>query len=235
MSDNDAALKILAVGAVHAYLDLLAGEPASRKHAFNASFAPAGAVMAQVRDGFQADIVISTSAALDELSRDGFVTDGTAMPIGRTELALAQRAGAPVRAIASTDALRTLLLDVQSIYLPDTARSTAGQHMARLFHRLGILEDIAPKLRQFANGSRTMHALADSSEASAIGFTQRSEIVAVKALVAGPVLPADCALTTTYAAALGARSTAPRTAQRFIGWICGPDTESLRASLGFSV
>ncbi len=234
MSDNGATLKILAVGAVHAYLDVLASDPASREYVFDASFAPAGIVAAQVRDGFRADIVISTLAALEMLCRDGFLTDDTAMPIGRTELALAQRAETPVQSIPTTDALRTLLLDAQSIYLPDTTRSTAGQHMARLFDRLGILEDIGPKLKQFANGSQTMCALAESSDRSAIGFTQRSEIVAVKALVAGPALPADCALTTIYAAALGAKSTVPQAARRFIGWICGPSTESLRASLGFS-
>lgn len=234
MNDDGAPLRILAVGAVQAYFDTLAADPAPGACSFDASYAPAGAVIAQVRAGLEADIIISTSAALDELSDDGFVASGTATPIGRTEVALARRTGAPACSIADIDALRTLLLDVQSIYVPDMTRSTAGQHMGRLFHRMGIAEDIDPKLKQFANASQTMHALAESSEASAVGFTQFTEIVSVRQLVAGPTLPADCALITTYAAGVSARSARADAAGRFIDWICGPGTKSLRTSLGFS-
>jgi len=228
MNSATKPVNIFAVGAVHAYLEAACKLPGFSHFNLALSFAPAGVINEQVRTGKQADIIITTAHAIDALARDGFVLDDSAISVGVVDLALAQRTNDPPLAMPNAEALRGLLLNSDAIYLPDTAHSTAGRHIARVLDELGIATAVSSKLHQFANGAAAMQALADSDKTSPIGFTQRPEIAGVKNLAARSALPAPFVLLTHYMAALSVRSAQQPDAQKIISLICDPDLKLLR-------
>ena len=94
----------------------------------------------------------------------GELRAGSGAAIGRVQTAIAVKAGAPIPAIDSADALRAALLAADALYFPDATRSTAGAHVAAMLDRLGLREALAPRLRMYANGATAMRALAEEAE-----------------------------------------------------------------------
>jgi molybdate transport system substrate-binding protein len=224
-------ITILAVGAVHSYLDAVRALPEFSGFDLNCHFFPAGAVDEQLRAGSKADIVITSAQAADTLIQEGYLSNNVAS-IGVVDLALARRASDPYCSLQDAEALRRLCLEADAIYLPDTTRSTAGRHIARVLDDLSIAASVASKLHQFNNGAATMKALAESNKTNPIGFTQRPEIIGVEGVTDGPPLPAPFNLSTHYVAVLSGRPGAQPNAQNFLSLICNPGLRPLRQHLG---
>jgi len=142
-------------------------------------------------------------------------------------------AGATVPAIATAEALTTALRRASALYFPDAALSTAGAHVAAMLERLGIAEVLAPRLRMFANGRTAMGALAAAADASALGCTQASEIVATPGIVLVGALPAPYHLASVYSAAVSSSAASDAPARRFVDLLAGGDSLALRRASGF--
>jgi hypothetical protein len=84
-----------------------------------------------------------------------------------------------------------------------------------------------------ANGAATMRALAQSSDAFPLGFTQRSEIVCAPGILLGDSLPGSFALRTTYAIAIGNRPNELPAARKFVSFLTTAGQVELREMFGF--
>jgi molybdate transport system substrate-binding protein len=153
-------------------------------------------------------------------------------PLGRVRTGLAVRNGESLPDIATPQALRASLAAASAIYFPDSQRSTAGIHFASVLDRLGIAEELAPRLRTFPNGATAMRELA-ASEPGAIGCTQITEIMYTPGITLAGPLPDEFELATVYTAAVTMRAAQPVLAQRFIDLLAGPATRAMRAEGGF--
>ena len=108
----------------------------------------------------------------------------------------------------------------------------------KVLRELGIQDDVASRVRAFANGAVAMRELAQSSGPGQLGCTQITEInYTPGVMVAGP-LPVEFELATVYAAAVAAvAATAARRelALRFLRMLTGPESRELRERGGFEI
>ncbi|HEY4956789.1 MAG TPA: substrate-binding domain-containing protein, partial [Caldimonas sp.] len=198
-----------------------------------ATFGAVGALRDALRAGAPCDVLIVSDTMIEALAASGAVRTGSRSPIGRVATAIAVPAGAPLPAIDSGEALKATLLAASALYFPDATLSTAGAHVASLLDRLAIREQLAPRLRMFANGATAMRALADAGDAHALGCTQATEIRATPGLALVGALPPPFDLATVYSAAVAATTPSDDAARRFIALIAGAASKDLREAGGF--
>jgi molybdate transport system substrate-binding protein len=183
--------------------------------------------------GASADMLILSSALIAELTKAGHVVAGSAADLGAIATGVAVRSGDPAPAVGDADALRTALRAADGIYFPDPKLATAGIHFAKVLERLGIAEEVAPRLRTFPNGQTAMAALAAQQGGRPIGCTQITEILNTKGVALVGNLPAEFALATVYTLGICANAQSPELARRFAAMLTDADSRELRRKLGF--
>ena len=186
----------------------------------------AGGVAARIGRGEPFDLAILTPATVAAPSRDGTVILVT--PIASVGIGVAVKAGAPKPDISSSGALKQALLAAPKVAMVDPASGgTSGIYLMGLFDRLGIADQMKPKL-VMTQGGLAAERLADGQATLALG--QTSELIAVKgAAVVGP-LPPDVQSRTTYVAAMNPK--ASETAIIMLAMLAGPETTTILASYG---
>ncbi|MBI2992051.1 MAG: substrate-binding domain-containing protein, partial [Deltaproteobacteria bacterium] len=134
----------------------------------------ADSIPSRLQRGEPVDVVIVADAALAELIKDGKVVAESRVPLARSAIGMAVRAGSPKPDISSVDALKRTLLKAKSIAY---SASVSGRYLStELFQRLGIADQIMPKSRRI-EGER-VGAVVARGEAE-IGFQQTSELLPV--------------------------------------------------------
>jgi molybdate transport system substrate-binding protein len=228
------ALRILSGGAAQGLVASLAPQ-------FNAltgldidgEFGAVGTMAGKLEMGTGADLVLLTRAVIADLVEKGLVVSTTARDIGIVETAIALRAGDPPVSIGDADGLRKALLAADAIFVPDTKASTAGIHVASVLDRIGILAEVAPRLKIYPNGATAMRHLAASDAATAIGCTQSTEIINTPGVFVSGPLPPGFELATVYTAGVTSQSQAASDAQRLIALLTAADQAELRERAGF--
>ena len=227
-------LHLLCAGAVKGLaLALQAGFEASAGVRLHARFGAVGAMRDELAAGAPCDVFVATDAMVASLAASGVLRPGSSAAVGRIRTAIAVPAGAPLPAIDGGDALRTTLLAASALYIPDATRSTAGAHVVAVLDRLGIREEVAPRLRMHPNGAAAMGELAAARDLTAVGCTQATEIRDTPGLVLVGPLPAPFALATVYSAAVAAASRDPPAAQALVELLSGAASAGLRSVGGF--
>ena len=154
-------LTILSGGAANGLVSALSSQFKAETGAdIDGTFGAVGAMRDKLVGGASADLLILTSALIAELTKAGHVVAGSAADLGAVATGVAVRSGDPAPAIGDADALRAALRAADGIYFPDPRLATAGIHFAKVLERLGIAEEVAPRLRTFPNGQTAMAALA---------------------------------------------------------------------------
>ena len=153
--------------------------------------------------------------------------------IGMVETAIAVRAGDPKVRIKNAAELRHALLAADEIFVPDMVSSTAGIHVSKVLHQLGIADQLAARLKMYPNGATAMRQLAGSDAFRPIGCTQSTEIISTPGVELSGSLPPGCELATMYTAAMTTRATNTRQARALIELLTGADQRELRRRAGF--
>jgi molybdate transport system substrate-binding protein len=236
-SADAAEIKVLASGSLKGALARLA--PDFQKSSGNTAtieYGPAGAIMGRIQKGDAADVVIVSRSQLEKLQSDGKVVPGSSANIAGIALGVAIRAGAPKPDISSVEAFKQALLSARSIGYRDPATgSTSGTYAANLIERLGIAEDLKPKLRldrtEGDAPENVFRTVASGEIDMQIG--QITEIVIAPGVeLAGP-LPSEIQNTTVMAAGIVATSKSPEIAGAFIRFISSPSAAAVLKATGF--
>jgi molybdate transport system substrate-binding protein len=228
------ALNILSGGAAHGLVESLAAKfKAMSGLDIEGEFGPVGALSDKLRQGTAADIVIFTAAIVAKLAEEKRVVAASVLDVGVVETALAVRAGDPLIKVSDAATLRAALLASDAIFVPDTRSSTAGIHVAKVLHDLGIADDVADRLHVLSSGATAMGRLAVSEAERPIGCTQSTEIISTRGVVLSGSLPRGYDLATIYTAAVTTGADRAREAQALIDLLTGPDQQPLRAAAGF--
>lgn len=201
--------------------------------AINGTYGAVGAMMEKLHDGEACDVVILTSALINQLTGSGHLVAGSAAPLGRVATGVAVRAGSPVPDVSTRETFRGNLLAANGIYFPDPLRATAGIHFVGVLRQLGIYDEIAGRLRPYPNGALAMQQLAQSREALLIGCTQVTEIKYTAGVTLAGLLPKDFELSTIYSAAVSSRAAQPANARRLVEMLTGPASAPQRSAAGF--
>jgi len=196
------------------------------------SFGAVGAMLERLDAGERCDVVILTRAQVDALAGQGRVLSATIADLGAVPTAIAVREAEAVPDVSDAAALRAALLAADAIYFPDPSRATAGIHFAKVLDTLGIRERLAARIRNFPNGATSMREMA-AAGGRPIGCTQATEILATRGIRLVAPLPPGLDLSTTYTAAVDARSAKASAAAAFVARLAGPATRAERAAMGF--
>jgi molybdate transport system substrate-binding protein len=227
-------LRLFCAGAVQGLTDALRERfRADTGAGIDGTFGAVGALLEKWNAGERCDAVVLTASMIAELDAAGRVLRGSGVPLGRVRTGVAVRDGEPLPQIADRVLLAAALRAASALYVPDIVRSTAGIHLANVLKRLGIYDDVAPRLSVHPNGATAMRAMAADGVAGAVGCTQITEIRYTRGVTLVGPLPAEFELATVYSVAVAADAREPELARRFAELVAGDEARSLRGDCGF--
>lgn len=150
-----AELKVIGSPGVRGVLNELAPQfEKSTGHKIAMDFAVIAILKRRIDGGETFDIVIPGPELIDELVRQGKVAADAHAPFGRTGVALAVRKGAPKPDISTPEKLKRVLLDAKAV--GHSREGQSGVHFRAALDRLGIAQEMAPKLRAFDEGGASV-------------------------------------------------------------------------------
>jgi len=176
------------------------------------------ALMDKIQSGAPFDVAILTSDVVDDLIKQGKIAAGTRVEIARTGMGIGIRAGATKPDISTTEALKRTLAGAKSITFNPIGAS--AEHINAMFARLGIAENVKPKLTLDARaGGPQMNVAEGKAE---LVITLIPEIKFFKGVdFVGP-LPADFQSYVTFAAGVATNTHNADAAKELIKFITGP-------------
>lgn len=118
------------------------------------------------------DVVIASGPSIDAFIKQGKIVSESRTDVMKSAVGAAVRAGASKPDIGSSDSLKQTLLTAKSI---GYSTGPSGEHIINLVERMGIAEQVKPKLKQVPSGAR-IGTLIASGEVE-IGFQQVSELI----------------------------------------------------------
>ncbi len=212
-----AEIKVLASAAIKtAYLEVLPAFERTSGHKVITTWAPTAEMAQRVKDGEVVDLVIMAVEPVDELIKLGRIVAGSRVDLVRSGVGMAVQPGAARPDINTIEAFRRTLLAAKSITF---STGLSGVYMTGLFQRMGIADELKPKIR-VVKGVPIGEVLARGD--AEIGFQQTSELLAVKGVKYVGPLPAEFQHTITFSAGVPARATQPDAAGALATFLTTP-------------
>jgi molybdate transport system substrate-binding protein len=189
----------------------------------------ASSVRERIRAGDALDVVILTPALLDELAASGRIAPGSRTLLGRSPVALAQRAGLPKRSMQSVEELQAVLAATSSIAFAQ--QGVSGTAFMALLRRWNVTESFASRLRPLEDGAAVAAAVARGD--ADLGVLPVSEIVSVGGVEVAGVLPRTLdAYVVMEAAAVAGTADAPHV-KAFMRFLASPGAVGALKRHGF--
>ncbi len=228
---NAAEIRVLSSNALKTVVEELGPQfEKATENKLNVTFGAAANLKTSIEKGEAFDLAILTSSALDDLVKQGKLVAATRADIARSSVGLAVKKGAAKPDISTTEAFKRALLDAKSIAYVEQGAS--GIYLKGLFERLGIAEQLKPKIKLLPASNPAANAVANGE--AEIGMTQISEILPYAgAELVGP-LPADIQLYTVFPAAVGASAKEPEAAKALIKFLTAPAAVPVLKAKGLS-
>ena len=174
------------------------------------------------------DVTIITSEAIGDLIKQGKLTGASRVDVGRSELGIGIRAGAPKPDIRSPEALKKTLQEAKSITYPQDGASRGS--IEKMFERMGIAADMKPKILLAPSSGLATESVAQGQAAMVI--TLFSEIVPTHGVeILGP-LPGKYQSDIRFGAATSATSKNAEAAKALIAFLSGPKAAPILKAKG---
>jgi molybdate transport system substrate-binding protein len=227
------AIKVLSGGAAKTAVTGLA-ESFRKETGYEIEFVfdTMGGVLKRLGAGEKPDLVIATAEAAADLERAGKLAPGSRRDLGKVQIGVAVKEGAPLPDISTTSALKKTLLAAKSLVYVDPAKGgTSGIHFAKMLARMGIAEQVKSKSILLPGGF-VVEAVAKGQ--AEIGVQQITEILPVKGVkLVGP-LPAELQKTTTYTGGLLLQQAPSPGAEALIKYLTGRTGRAGFRAAGFT-
>lgn len=195
-------------------------------HRADVKWVPTVDLMNRLKAGSRTDLVIATAKNLDELIRAGAIDANAVLPLVRSVVAMAVRAGARKPDIGSAAALKRALLDASSIAY---SLGPSGVHMAALVERFGIADTVKAKTT-ITKGEPVGAAVARGD--IELGFQQLSELLPVAGIdIVGP-LPPDAQEVSVFTAGVHLRAQDPQAAMQLARFVAAPAAHAVLRTCG---
>ena len=183
------------------------------------TFGPGLKTMQQVIQGEPFDVSIVTPP-YPELLASGNVVASSATPLVSVAIGVAVRKGAPKPDISTPQAVKQMLLAAKSISYPDAAQTIAGVRVEEALKKLGITEQMEPKIKRGRGGSGAM-AFVAKGEAD-IGLAVLSEMTDPGVDVIG-TLPREISTPPSFVGFVSAHAKDPAAAKALLDYLSSPD------------
>jgi molybdate transport system substrate-binding protein len=165
-------------------------------HKVTLSFQSGAVLPVKIKEGAQADLVVTTPATIDDLVRAGKLVAGTRVDFVRSGAGVAVRAGASKPDIGTPEAFKAALLAAKSV---GYSQGPSGVHFMAVLGRLGIIDQVKAKGVVPPLGTRVGTVIAKGE--AEIGVQQITELLLIPGIdFVGP-LPKELQANIVYATA----------------------------------
>lgn len=200
-----------------AYKELVAQFEKATGHKVTTYFSGTVNVSKKLADGEQYDLIIMSQPAIEEQIKLGKVAAGSRVDFASSGTGLAVKKGAPKPDIGTVDALKKTLLAAKSI---GYSTGPSGVYVVSMFDKLGIGNEVKPKLKQTPSGVFVGTLIASGE--TEIGFQQISELVHFAGIdYVGP-LPADVQRTTMFSTGIHTQAKEAEAAKALVKFLTAP-------------
>jgi len=194
---NAAEVTVIASTAMREVMDELVPmfERASG-HKVAIAFLSGSVLPVKLKDGAQADVVVTTPATIDDLVAAGRVVPNSRVDFVRSGAGVAVRAGAPKPNVATPEALKAALLAAKTV---GYSQGPSGVHFMTVLERLGITDQVKAKGVVPPLGTRVGTLIAEGK--AEIGVQQITELLQIPGIdFVGP-LPKELQANIVYSTA----------------------------------
>jgi molybdate transport system substrate-binding protein len=179
-------------------------------HKLVTKFVSGPVVKREIDAGETFDVAVSITPVIDELIKEGKIVAGTRADVAYAGAGLGVRAGAPKPDISSAEGFKRALLNAKSV--AHSAEGASGVYFKGLLERLGIAEEMKPKLKPMT-GDALRQAV--PSGAAEIIIVTISVIMEGAAELVGPV-PSELQWYNRFAAGVSASAKQAEAAKALI-------------------
>jgi molybdate transport system substrate-binding protein len=219
---NAADIKILCasgmreiVGELRPQLGKIAGQQVS------VDFGEAGDLRKRIQGGEIVDVAVLPKIVLDQVVADGNIVPATTIDIAQSSIGVGVRTAGPKLDISSADKFRQALLAAKVIVVTDPASGgVAGVHVADVFRQLGIVDQLAPKLK-LTRSQRNAEFVARGEADIAVQLSNEIRAVPGIEFIS---FPPEFGRTFVFSAGLGSRSKDTNAAMEILRFLAGSET-----------
>jgi molybdate transport system substrate-binding protein len=173
------------------------------------------------------DLLIMAQPQIDAHVKGGKVVQGSRVDLARSGVAVGVKAGARKPDITTVDALKSAILNAKSI---GYSTGPSGNYIIALFERLGVLDQVKPKMKQTGTGVFVGSIIA-SGEVE-IGFQQVSELSQYEGVdYVGP-LPAEVQNYTVFSSGIMSGAKEAEAARALVRYITSPQAAAVYRKRG---
>jgi molybdate transport system substrate-binding protein len=206
----------------------------STGHKVTVSYDPSGGLARRLRGGEFADMILIASKELDQLIAEGKAKERT--DVSRTGIALAVRKGAPHPDVSMPEALKRTLLAAKSIgHTAPAGGGITALHVQNVFKRLGIAEQVTPKVKLAAGGPNGRVSVLVASGEAEIGLQQLSELMSNPDVEVIGLLPDSLQQITINAAGITSVAKEPDAARALIRHLTTPEALAIYKGKGLGL
>ena len=218
-----AEIKILSAAGVSPVVKELGAQfELTTKHKLVLRFMDAPVVKREIEGGEPFDVAISVSPVIDDLIKQGKISAGTRADFVRAGMGVGIRSGAPKPDIGTAEAFKRTLLDAKSVSY--AAEGASGVYFTGLLSRLGIAEEMRPKLRPLSPPAN-VQAVAKGDVDVVVGVA--SPILATPGIQFVGVLPPELQTYLRFTIAVGTAAREPEGARALVQFFTSADAASV--------
>jgi molybdate transport system substrate-binding protein len=226
-----AEITLIAPGGIRAAIDqMIPAFEQKTGHKVKATFGSGGGTKDRVIKGDLFDVPV-VQPPLEPVLASGHVVKDSETPLAVVWVGVAVKTGARKPDISTADAVKKMLLEARAIAYPNAATgAAAGVSFDETLRKLGIAEQMKPKIR-IAQGGRGAMELLAKGEVD-IGVTFISEIITEPGVeVVGP-LPKDISTPTGLVGFVHANTKEPGPAKALLAYLSGPEAAAIYKERG---
>ena len=215
---QDDALRLLVSNGMKGSMEALQGQCEKEVgRPLQVQFGSTASLKQRIEAGDAFDVTIITVEAIDDLIKKGFLTSASRTAVGRSELGVGIRAGAPKPDIRTVATFKQTLREAPSITYPQDGASRG--YIEHMFERLGIAAEVQPKVILAPGSGPATESVAAGK--AAMVLTLFSEIVPTRgAEILGP-FPGEYQSDIRFGAAASAKSTHADAAKALMAFLAG--------------
>ncbi len=173
------------------------------------------AIPMRINSGESIDVLITVSAGMDQLIREGRFVAQDRADIATSGIGVGVRAGQPLPSIATVALFRQALLNAASI---GYSEGPSGAYFSNvLLKRLGIADEVASR-GKLIGGDRLVGDAIANGEVE-LGIQQASELRLIKGVIYVGPLPGELQRTTVISAAVSAHAKNTAAAKGFLTYL----------------
>jgi molybdate transport system substrate-binding protein len=221
------------VGAQPALEELTPKFEKATGHTLHFTWAASGILVKRLQAGETADVMVLGKQDLDTLIKAGKATARPDADLFSAGLALFVRKAASRPDISSPEAFKQTLLQAKTLAFADPASGIGSAvYIAKLLERLGIAEQMAPKIKHPPPGALSASLVANGE--AELGIQLEPEVMAVAGVDVVGALPAELNNITTFAAGIGVGSQQSTAAAAFIKFLHSPEAVAVTKKRGLT-